>query len=97
MALVRPHAEHREALKAIYERYGDQEFLQREVRDMISKSIFRKLCDYDFIIKDGKHMLRTPHSNPEKYDHSHLVNIWRLNLNNGLVKKYVTGVYNWEK
>jgi hypothetical protein len=93
MALVRPHAEHREALKLIYERYGDQEFLQREVRDVVSKSIFRKLCDYDFIVKDGKHMLRTPHSNPEKYDHSHLVNIWKLNLNNGLVKKYVREDY----
>jgi|WetSurMetagenome_2_1015567.scaffolds.fasta_scaffold71691_8 hypothetical protein len=97
MALVRPRAEHREALKLIYERYGEQEFLQREVRDVVSKSIFKKLCNYDFIIKDGKHMLRTPHSNPEKYDHSHLVNIWRLNLNDGLVKKYVKGSYNWEK
>jgi hypothetical protein len=93
MALIRPHSEHREALKSIYERYGDQDFLQREVRDVVSKSIFRKLCDYGFIIKDGKHQLRTPHSNPEKYDHSHIVNIWRLNLNDGLVKKYVSDKY----
>lgn len=89
MAVIRPHIEHREALKIIYKRYGNQEFLQREIKDVISKSVFRKLCDYNFIIKDGKYMLRTPHSNPEKYDHSHLVNIWRLNLNDGLVKKYV--------
>lgn len=89
MAVIRPHIEHREALKIIYKRYGNQEFLQREIKDVISKSVFRKLCGYNFIIKDGKYMLRTPHSNPEKYDHSHLVNIWRLNLNDGLVKKYV--------
>lgn len=95
MAVIRPHIEHREALKAIYKRYGEQEFLQREVRDIVSKSIFRKLCDYNFVVKDGKHMLRTPHSNPDKYDHSHLVNIWKLNMNDGLVNKYVKE--NWRR
>ena len=96
MALIRPHYEHREALQFIYKKYGEDEFLQREVMDGVSKSIFKKLCNYGFIIKDGKHMLRTPHSNPEKYDHSHLVNIWRLNLNDGLVQKYVKG-YEWRR
>jgi hypothetical protein len=77
MALIRPRAEHREALQLIYNKFGKQEFLQNEVRDQVSKSIFRKLCDYNFIVKD------------EKYDHYHLVNRWKLNMDDGLVRRYV--------
>lgn len=89
MALIKPRAEHREALQFIYARFGKREFLQNEVKDKISKSLFRKICDYNFVIKDGKYQLRTPHSNPEKYDHYHLVNRWKLNFDDGLVRKYV--------
>ena len=97
MALIRPNAEHREALQIIYERYGDLDFLQNEVRDKVSKSIFRKLCDYNFIVKDGKHMLVTKNSNPDKRNHTHIVNIWRVNMNDGLVKKYVKGKYSTKR
>lgn len=89
MALIKPRAEHRDALKFIYGKFGKDEFLQNEVRDKVSKSVFRKLCDYNFIVKDGKYKLRTPHSNPDKYDHYHLVNRWKLNVDDGLVRKYI--------
>jgi len=88
MASIRPTAEHRKGLKTIYELYGKQNFLLREVKDRISNKTFRKLCDYKFIIKDGKYKLVTP-SLTSKRENVHFVNIYRLNLNNELVRDSV--------
>lgn len=89
MALIRPTAEHRAGLKLIYDRYGNRDFLQREVIDKVPNKIFRKLCNYNFIMKDGKYKLVTPSPTNPKRDNVHFINIYRLNLNDHLVRDYV--------
>lgn len=91
MALIRPHAEHREALKLIYDARGNKLFLQRDIRDKVSKSMFRKLCDYDFIVKSGKRKLVEHRINKYGKDVQdvHYVNNWRINTNDELVRRYV--------
>jgi hypothetical protein len=88
MALIHPLAEHREGLKAIYKRYGNQDFLNREVKDIVPKKIFMKLCSYDFIRKEGVYKLVTPSPSSDRKNVK-FVNIYRLNLNDHLVRDYV--------
>lgn len=88
MALIRPTAEHREGLKSIYKRYGNQDFMEREIKDIVSHKIFRRLCMYDFIKTDGKYKFITP-SRKSKRENVHFVNIYRLDLNDALVRDYV--------
>jgi hypothetical protein len=88
MALIRPTAEHRDGLKSIYKRYGNQNFLEREVKDVIPHKLFRKLCTYNFIKSEGKYKLVTP-SRASKRENIHFVNIYRLDLNDALVRDYV--------
>jgi aromatic ring hydroxylase len=88
MALIRPTAEHRESLKSIYKRYGNQNFLEREVKDIVSHKVFRRLCIYDFVKDEGKYKLVTPSSKSNR-ENVHFVNIYRLDLNDALVRDYV--------
>jgi|GEM_PF-6541958 hypothetical protein len=88
MALIRPTSEHRECLKAIYKRWGKQDFLEREVKDIVPHKVFRRLCVYNFVTSEGKYKLVTPSSNPKR-ENVHFVNIYRIDLNDALVRDYV--------
>jgi len=90
MPVIHSTAEQREFLKMLYGIYGRKPFLRRDVEDKISKSMFRKLCDYNFIIKNGKYKVITMRGVTNAFSDIHYINSWKVNINNELVRKYVT-------
>jgi hypothetical protein len=85
--VLNPKTEDRDALKTIYKHCGNNQFLQRDVKIAISNRIFKRLCNNEFIIKDGICKIARPSPDPDKSYTYHKYNYWKVNLNDGFVRK----------
>jgi hypothetical protein len=83
--VLNPKTEDREALRAIYNHCGNNQFLQRDVKIAVSNRIFKRLCNNEFIIKDG--ICKIARKSPDKSYNYGKYNYWKVNLNDGFVRR----------
>jgi hypothetical protein len=86
MPVTNPTAEQRDGLAFLYVNYGSKPFQQNDVRDYISRSMFRKFCDRNYIVKAGMCKLVAERKNGNGTN-VHYVNNWRLDKK--CVERYV--------
>ena len=84
--IFNPNREQRENLAYLYITYGSKPFQQNDVRDHVSKSMFRKFCDRNFIVKDGVCRIVTEREG-KKGTNIRYVNNWKLDRK--CVERYV--------
>lgn len=90
MPVTKPIYEQREGLAYLYITYGSNSFQQNDVRDHISKSMFRKFCDRNFIVKSGVCKIVTERKDKKgikKGTNTRYVNNWKLDRK--CVERYV--------
>jgi hypothetical protein len=86
MALIRTTVEQREVLKVLHDAYGSNIFQQNDVRDRVSKSMFKKFCVNNFIVKAGKAKIVTVRKDERGFN-ARYINNWKLDVAH--VKRYV--------
>lgn len=86
MSLIRTTSEQRDHLKVLYDTYGSNVFQQNDVRDRISKSMFKKFCVNNFIVKAGKAKIIITRKDKCGFN-ARYINNWKLDV--ACVKRYV--------
>lgn len=86
--MLNPRQEDRDALRLIYKHCKNDQFLQRDVKIVISNRVFKRLCDKELIVKSGlcKIARKYPDANDKSYNYQ-TCNYWKVNINDGLVRK----------
>jgi len=84
--IFNPNREQRENLAYLYITYGSKSFQQNDVRNHVSKSMFKKFCDRNFIIKDNVCKIVTERKD-KKGTNIRYVNNWKLDKK--CVEKYI--------
>lgn len=79
MALIRTTIEQRDHLKVLHDAFGSRIFQWNEVEDKVSKSMFKKFCMNNFIVKSGKRKIIYPRKDGRGND-SRYINNWKLDV-----------------
>lgn len=86
--MLNPRQEDRDALRTIYKHCGNNQFLQRDVKIVIPNDVFKRLCYRELIVKNGLCKISSKYPDDvDKSYHYQEYNYWKINLNDGLVKK----------
>jgi len=86
MALTRTTAEQRDYLKILHDTCGSRTFQWSEVRDKVSKSMFKKFCMNNFVVKSGKRKIIYSRKDGRGND-SRYINNWKLDV--AYVERYM--------
>jgi hypothetical protein len=82
-----PSKEQREHLAFLYIKYGPNSFQQNDVREYISRSMFKKFCDRNFIVKNGVTKIVAERKNG-RGTNIRYINNWKLDKK--CVERYIT-------
>lgn len=86
MSLIRTTVEQRDVLKILHNAYGASIFQQNDVRDRVSKSMFKKFCMNNFIVKAGKAKIITARKDKRGFN-ARYINNWKLDVE--CVKRHI--------
>jgi len=85
--MLNPRQEDRDALKLIYKHCGSDQFLQRDVKIVVPNKVFKRLCNNEFVVKNGLCKIATKSTDPNKSYHYQEYNYWKVNVNDGFVRR----------